>query len=531
MIQVLIVDDEIHCAEGVKCAIDWAALGVDNVFTAYSMTQAQKIIIGESIDIIISDVEMPKGSGFDLLRWIRDSRYCPVVIMLTSYAMFEYAKLAIEFQCLDYLLKPVAPEALFKVARRAVDAVLETRNSDVNSQLAQYWNANERSRVRHFWREIIEQPGLLDSPAIVERARTQHIIFDERNKYLPVLYKIHNPSPGLSWNQAADALNSRLYTYVFQDEDQVVLVYSDLLLLAIAGYSSDFSAWQEKFRQGSREFMDNAQKELGIKLSAYVGEFKESGDVASQYVQLLEMDRDNVSERAGIHLISERGGKAVYERPDVDLWMQYFSDGNYERTVSEAHRYVDRLAHERRVDRETLARLLQDFMQAFYITVGEKEIQAHLLLEDEASVELYRRAALSVKDFKAWIGHIVEKAEKFVNMASDADSVVKHIQRYIKSNLGEELSRGQIAAEVCMSPDYVSRVFRQETGVQLSEYITQVRMEEARHLLESTDLPVGEVAFKTGYYNIAYFSRVFRIRNNSTPASYRAKFRSKSERL
>lgn len=528
MIQVLVVDDEIHCAEGVKYAIDWGALGVDQVWTAYSMTQAQKIIIQESIDIIISDVEMPKGSGFDMLRWIRDSRYTPVVIMLTSYATFEYAKLAIEFQCLDYLLKPVAPESLFKVARRAVDAVLEARNTDVNNRLAQYWNANERNRVRHFWREIIEQPGLLDSQAIMARAKEQHIVFDERNRYLPVLYKIHSPQPGISWNLAAQKLNGRLYAHVFQDENQVVLVYSELLLLAIAGYSSDLGAWQEKFRQGSREFIDIVQKELQIRISAYMGEFKESGDVAPQYVQLLEMDRDNVSERSGIHLISERGGKAVYERPDVDQWMQYFSGGNYERTVSEAHRYVDRLAHERRVDRETLARLLQDFMQAFYITVGEKEIQAHLLLEDEASVAMYGRAALSVKDFKAWVGHIVEKAEKFVNMASDADSVVKHVQRFIRDNLGEELSRGQIAAEVCMSPDYVSRVFRQETGIQLSEYITEARMEEARHLLETTDLPVGEVAYKTGYYNIAYFSRVFRIRNNATPASYRAQFRKKN---
>ena len=74
-----------------------------------------------------------------------------------------------------------------------------------------------------------------------------------------------------------------------------------------------------------------------------------------------------------------------------------------------------------------------------------------------------------------------------------------------------------------MSQDYVSRIYRQATGMQLSEYITQVRMEEARRLLKTTTDPIGEIACKVGYFNVAYFSRVFRIRNGETPQEYRAK--------
>ncbi len=117
MIQVLIVDDEVHCAEGVKSQVDWKMLGISGVFTAYSMKQAQAVMEKESIDIVISDVEMPKGSGFDLLRWLRDCKYQPVVIMLTSYANFDYARQAIEFHCMDYLLKPVSEEALLKTVK------------------------------------------------------------------------------------------------------------------------------------------------------------------------------------------------------------------------------------------------------------------------------------------------------------------------------------------------------------------------------------------------------------------------------
>lgn len=524
MIQLLIVDDEIHSAEGVKQAIDWSAMGVDAVFTAYSMAQAQEVMLHEDIHIIITDVEMPRGTGFDLLRWIADSDFNPVVIMLTSYATFDYAKKAIEFQCLDYLLKPVSAAALRDVADRAIAAVLEERRKHVNDQLAQYWNRDERRRVRHFWREIIEQKRFTDSREIMAQAKEQHIIFDERNLYLPILYKIIPSEDGISWESSADELKQRLYAQVFNDEDQVVLVYNDLFMLAIAGYCTDFAAYYEKFRTGSRDFITKASRELNINISVYMGEFADFGAVAVQYVKLLKMDRNNVVERPGIYNSTESTNKIQYERPDIEKWIKDFSDGHYDRTISEIGKYVDEAACERRLNQDILTQLLQDFMQMFYIAVGEHEIQAHLLFEDETSVNLYQQACTSVKDFKRWIRHIIEKAGSFVGMVSDTENVVRHIKRYIKNNLSEELNRNKIAGEACMSPDYVSRVFRQETGVQLTEYITNIRMEEARHLLSATSLPVGEVAYKVGYYNIAYFSRVFRIRNGKTPAEYRTEF-------
>ena len=55
------------------------------------------------------------------------------------------------------------------------------------------------------------------------------------------------------------------------------------------------------------------------------------------------------------------------------------------------------------------------------------------------------------------------------------------------------------------------------------DYITEARMKEARRLLRTTDIPIGEVAYASGYYNVAYFSKVFRIHNGETPAQYRGR--------
>ncbi len=113
------------CAEGVKCSTDWNALEVDQVYTAYSMKQAIKVLEENDVDIILTDVEMPKGTGLDLLEWVREQGMNPVSILLTSYAQFNYAKQAIELGVLEYLLKPIDSKLLYQVFEKAVSKVKE----------------------------------------------------------------------------------------------------------------------------------------------------------------------------------------------------------------------------------------------------------------------------------------------------------------------------------------------------------------------------------------------------------------------
>lgn len=417
MIQVLIVDDEIHCAEGVKCAIDWSLIGVDQVLTAYSMQQAQQIFIEQEIHILICDVEMPKGSGFDLLEWIRLGSFSPVVIMLTSYATFEYAKQAINYGCLDYLLKPVSSELLMDKARRAVEAVMAERHKHMNNQLAEYWKDNQKRREEHFWREVIEGQTV-DPQTISLRAEQAHVTLNDHDLYLPILYKVSSSETHLGWTDIGKALREYLLQQALPRTSSMTILGGVSSMTTIITTSEDLPAvYQQCFRQ-IQLITARCSKELRLRLAVYIGAFDAASEVAAQYDYLMLMDRDNVDQTPGIYEISRQ--------PQI---------------------------------------------------------------------------------------------------LKDVEGVIKQVKRYVRQHLGEELSRGQIAANVGMSPDYVSRLFRQETGIQLSEYITEVRMEEARQLLGTTALPVGEVAYKVGFLNVAYFSRVFRIRNGETPAHYRTQFK------
>ena len=520
--RVLVVDDEVLCAEGICYAIDWKQIGVDDVVTAYSMSQAITALEKMPVDIMITDVEMPKGSGFDLLEWMSKSAYHPIVIMLTSYATFEYAKKAINYQVFDYILKPVSQGTLLDVASRCVTEVKLQQGNREKSQKALYWDLQERQRIRHFWRTIIESSKHWNSESINEYARSEHITFDDQQLYMPIIFKIQNISESLTWETLTPRIKIAIIEEIPEIKEKIVWMYNQERLLAIVQNIEICEELRGKIHQFAYQFIRQMSTE-NIRMSLYMGQFKDSWMVTEQYVALRTLDENNVTQNIGIFEENLTQNNIDYTRPDIEKWMEEFLNGNVDEAIKMIEKDLDLLSHEKRLNKENLSKLLQDFMQTFYIVMGEKEIQANLLLEDKVSDDYYKKAATSVNNFKIWVCHILEKANLQLNKISDENSILTEIRHFIKTHLDQELSRKQIAEHVCMSQDYVSRIYRQATGMQLSEYITQVRMEEARCLLKTTTDPIGEIAYKVGYFNVAYFSRVFRIRNGETPQEYRAK--------
>lgn len=99
--------------------------------------------------------------------------------------------------------------------------------------------------------------------------------------------------------------------------------------------------------------------------------------------------------------------------------------------------------------------------------------------------------------------------------------IISHVKAYIEENLDCEISRTEIAEAVHLHPDYLSHFFKEKTGLSISDYINEVRMEHAKTLLLTTEDPVSSIAFQSGYTNIAYFSKIFKRATGMTPTKYR----------
>jgi two-component system response regulator YesN len=87
--------------------------------------------------------------------------------------------------------------------------------------------------------------------------------------------------------------------------------------------------------------------------------------------------------------------------------------------------------------------------------------------------------------------------------------------------LSEDLSLTKLGELVYLNPVYLSRLYKQTTGIGLSEYVTQVRLDKANVLLKETNMKIQDIAAAVGFESAAYFSRFFKKEMHVTPNEYR----------
>ena len=155
------------------------------------------------------------------------------------------------------------------------------------------------------------------------------------------------------------------------------------------------------------------------------------------------------------------------------------------------------------------------------------------------TVELLMRALADALDhggavMEIWRTLLQEYAyvlhQSEAGLCESSHYLLERLLVYIEEHLSSELSCDLVGEHFGVSGNYIAQVFARNMNCGFSEYVTRLRMELARSLLEYSSLNVGEIAARCGFRQMNYFIRVFRRRHFCTPLRYRLKFRSRSER-
>lgn len=159
MYSVILIDDEEVSIESIKQMITWESYGIDKVCTATNIEEAKAILEELKIDIVICDIEMAGGDGFEMIRWIKERKYPSVNIFLTCHAEFTYAQKAMKLGIIEYVLKPVIPEDFGEVLKKAVGQIKEQearhRTQAYASQLASGYLRQDGSQPQNNNEEIV----------------------------------------------------------------------------------------------------------------------------------------------------------------------------------------------------------------------------------------------------------------------------------------------------------------------------------------------------------------------------------------
>jgi YesN/AraC family two-component response regulator len=117
------------------------------------------------------------------------------------------------------------------------------------------------------------------------------------------------------------------------------------------------------------------------------------------------------------------------------------------------------------------------------------------------------------------------RREKLDPGLGNSRSIIEKTMRYAKRNCYKKTFLKDAAAAIYLSPKYLSRLFKQSTGTRFSDFRLELKMKEAKELLEKSDFNVNQIAYKLGYQNAESFIRIFKKITSQTPTEYRKKIK------
>lgn len=518
--RVLLVDDEEDIRVGISQKMKWNELGFSLVGEAANGQDALELAESLRPDLVLTDIKMPFMDGLELCRILTKRLPASKFVVFSGFDTFDYVKQALQMNVAEYILKPINAEEL--------TGVLQKLKADLDRERAERQDVELlRSRYRDylpvlrelFFTNLLE--GRLAPGTEAEQAERLEIGLCGSRWTAALAYIGEKDRDTMTALSVQKLLEENL------PEGCRSFLYRDWIA-TVAALTDDFTVY---------DFI-GALDRVCILAGVYFGVTLTIG-VGAPCTALSQLSGAAYEARESLEYRSMVGrGQVIYvEDLEVQHGAALLFDENDERAITAAIK----LGRETEV-RETVAALMEKLRRfnpsasqynQFYL-----ELLTHLM-------KVTRRSGVEVEEvFGAGFSPLAQAANtpawetledwcverclllrslirrRQTDTASRTVELAKeYISRHYKDN---GLSVDTLCDYLHLSPTYFSTLFKRETGIPFTSYVTQVRMEAAAEALCTTEEKTNLIALQCGYEDPNYFSYVFKRYFGETPTKYRA---------
>lgn len=534
MFQVLIVDDEVHAVRGLQAGVRWDRLNIDTVHTAHNLKQAQEIFDSHSIHLMVCDIEMPQGSGLELAAWVKEFYPRTETIFLTCHSDFSFAKQAVQLNSFDYLLKPVDYTELETVIGKAFGKMSKERElrsfEETHHYYRQLWETHQPMVAERFWQDLIQLKIPSIPQLICENLKKANLSYPNSVSFLPIYTQVRR------WHKELSERDQQIMEYALRNalEESImehkpgaaVIPVQNGSLLTVIPVEGSFAV--SEIRAGCDEFIQNANRYFYCDINCYIGKLVALHEMVPMLRSLQRLDQDNITEiNQTLVLGYVRKCEGKTRQAPLNEWAEWMKQGVRDKLAVQVSQYLDSWTSDgSSVDAQTVHSFYQDFLQMIFFVLQSKGLQANHVFAQNLLTERPAAVLRSLSSLQEWVRYVLEVAMNHIHSTEENMSVVEKAKRFITDRIGQQdLSREDIASHVFLNPDYLTRVFKKETGISLSDFLQQRRIEYAKELLVNTDQSVSDIALASGYSNLSYFSTIFKKATAFNPVDYRRRAR------
>ncbi|MEW9667281.1 response regulator [Ammoniphilus sp. 3BR4] len=521
--RVLIVDDEKHVREGIKLLGTWEQHGIGEIYEAENGEEAIQLIQTHRPEIIFTDMKMPKMDGTQLLEWLKENQPSAKTVVLTGYDDYHYMRKAIHFGSIDYLLKPIDPEIL---NHTLVHAVKEWKKEEAerkkegsiyqlinemkpvyrDRKLTQLMNGGDMKE--HVYEEF-GFPLSQNYAAALVRMNGKTIDAFQGNRDLAYFTVLNVMNEILAENQCGIA-----FRYVSKKGEIVIIFWNQLeqieqLLVRI--YQTLKTAMDISCPMAigtlvhqSCKLMDSYHHAKQILLNSNILDKRES----RVYVQEFPPDpalRSLMAYSSAIELAMQAGERGAFE----ELIQQIAKD------FTENHYFsLKQLLHLENEYQVISHRWFKHYDLPFE-GQEDSENRVDCFFDEYGTFKLDEYKERKRREIALFLKKVKRKALR------KNSSIIYDIEKYLQANIDRDVKLQELSDHFYISREYISRKFKQEFNVSISDYVLKIRMDKAKFLLKNSQLKIYDIAGMIGYQDDKYFRKVFKKVVGITPNEYR----------
>lgn len=516
-IRILIIDDEAIICMGMKSMIETLnMLEISEISLAQNKKEAMKIVSEQKPEIIISDICLGDGNGLDLIREIEAVCSKSRFIVLSGYDNFEYAKEAIKLGVMDYLLKPASMEELEGVLNSAIESLKKQR------MLENGTSSTYRKLIVENSLNKIFLSGQLTEENINTMLDEHQIAFQHPFFCVGVV-----------------AFDASIYLGKESEDAEVLITKAGEGLLAAEGISVVcfnnvnrdlvllFNCPERMNKDCLHRFMLLfSQSLMQVARGGFISAISDVGSGVGSVHMLYRHCKEALAYKILYQLydviscqdISSKSNKLISYDSEMNELARYMN--SYRGDAREISDYIDRLINKDALANysiESIRLLYQQIMQIIGIAaVDDKLIQNNNAYRDFSSFTTLSELRIYLKETVYNINELMKTVQK-------ERTIVDIAKRYVKENFRKDINLTVVANMVSMNYSYFSKLFKNQTGMNFSDYVMKIRMEEAKKLLADPMNKIYEISIRVGYENPKNFTRAFKSHLGITPSEYQMK--------
>ncbi len=508
MLNIIVVDDEERIRQGMVALIAKAERNYHISGCFSNGIEALKHIDSFPVDVVITDIKMPRMDGLALIERLRESKPELRCIVLSGFSDFEYARNAIRFGVVDYLLKPVDKQELYNILLQVEQ---EAANRRKNNELL------KEEAIKSILLGELEDQKIAH---VVESYKME----TNPQKYTVLVIKASHSSNAL---QIISYLKERDHA-----EREIVSLDNQMLALILCsdGNQGDNIKWLRKMSKSI--FMDLQQQVPGYfsigestQLNSYLEwnrgyieakdachyNFYTNGGNGGNVTTHAENAKYNLYGNEDIAIVLQKQFRSVLERMDVN---------GIGKCIHHIFTEIERC----RLKYEEIIHLCDTILYTASkeVTGFSNEVIKKYGIRDHLMEQLKNMFTLNDLEYK--LTDVINQTISAVEAGryNSGNRTIEEVKQILEKEYHRVWELNEISERVHLNPSYLSKVFKEKTGETITEFLTSIRINKAKALLKNhMELKAYEVGEQVGYPDPVYFNKLFKKVVKLTPKEYK----------